>query len=111
MSELSRTFSALSDDTRLALVERLIQRGEMPAGELATTVSISGPAVSRHLKVLRQAGVIRQRIQGTHRYYSACPEALKAVSDWTLDHKAFWQASLDRLEAALAIESKENPNG
>lgn len=106
MSHLSRTFAALADDTRLALVERLLADGELPAGALADTAPISAPAISRHLKVLREAGVIRQRVVGTHRFYSVRPEALKAVSDWTLDHKAFWEASLDRLEAALAIDTK-----
>ncbi len=107
MSHLTRTFAALADDTRLALVERLLADGELPAGTLADTAPISPPAISRHLKVLREAGVIQQRVEGSHRFYSVRPEALQAVASWTLDHRAFWEASLDRLEAALA----PNPKG
>ena len=78
--------------------------GELPAGALVDTAKMSAPAVSRHLKVLREAGLIRQRVDGTRRLYSVEPEALRAVADWTMDHRAFWEAGLDRLEAHLAQE-------
>ncbi len=104
MSNLTETFAALSDPTRLNLVERLMREGELPAGDLVSDATISGPAISRHLKVLRKAGIIRQRAQGTHRYYAVRPEALQAISNWTIDHRTFWQAGLDRLEAMLAAE-------
>ncbi|MGR3321421.1 MAG: ArsR/SmtB family transcription factor, partial [Pseudooceanicola sp.] len=71
---------------------------------LAAEAEISAPAISRHLKVLRQAGVITQRVQGTHRYYSVRPEALHAVHGWTMDHRAFWESSLDRLDGLLALD-------
>ena len=106
MNKLSHTFAALSDETRLAVVERLMAEGELPAGTLAQDAAISGPAISRHLKVLREAGVIRQRAEGTRRLYSVRPEALRAISNWTMDHRAFWEAGLDRLDALLA-EDKE----
>lgn len=106
MAQLTDTFAALSDETRLALVERLMAEGELPAGVLVANAEISGPAVSRHLKVLREAGVIRQRAEGTRRLYSVRPEALRAISNWTMDHRAFWEAGLDRLGALLA-EDKE----
>lgn len=104
MTDLTQTFAALSDPTRLALVEHLMQAGEQPATALAARTPISAPAISRHLKVLRQAGLITQRAQGTHRYYSVCPAAMRAISDWTIDHRAFWQASLDRLDTLLALD-------
>lgn len=104
MTDLTETFSALSDPTRLDLVERLMREGELPAGDLVADATISGPAISRHLKVLRKAGIIRQRAQGTHRYYAVRPEALQAISNWTIDHRAFWEAGPDRLEAMLATE-------
>jgi DNA-binding transcriptional ArsR family regulator len=68
---------------------------------------MSAPAVSRHLKVLREAGLIHQRVAGTKRFYSVRPEAMRAIADWTMDHKVFWEASLDRLEAHLALEDPE----
>lgn len=104
MSNLIETFSALADDTRLGLVERLMREGELSAGDLVSDATISGPAISRHLKVLRSAGIIRQRAEGTRRYYAVRPEALQAISSWTIDHRAFWASGLDRLEAMLAQE-------
>jgi len=107
MTTLTRTFAALSDATRLAMVERLMTEGELPAGTLAEGAEMSAPAVSRHLKVLREAGLVRQRIDGTRRLYSVRPETLKAVADWTMDHRAFWEAGLGRLEALLALVEKD----
>ncbi|OWU86121.1 ArsR family transcriptional regulator [Oceanicola sp. 22II-s10i] len=104
MTSLTDTFAALSDPTRLSLVEKLLTRGELPAGTLASEADISAPAISRHLKVLREAGVIQQRVQGTHRYYSVRPEALRTVNGWTMDHRAFWAGSLDRLDDLLALD-------
>ncbi|MGR3678557.1 MAG: ArsR/SmtB family transcription factor, partial [Paracoccaceae bacterium] len=65
MTLLLKSFSALSDETRFAIVEQLIENGELPAGDLVQGSGISAPAISRHLKVLRQAGLIQQRAHGT----------------------------------------------
>lgn len=107
MAHLSETFSALSDPIRLAVVERLMAEGELPAGRLVEQASISAPAMSRHLKVLRQAGLVEQRTQGTSRLYSVRPEALRSIADWTLDHRAFWEASIDRLATHLALKERD----
>jgi len=104
MNTLPNVFSALADETRLGLVERLMREGELPAGDLVSDASISGPAISRHLKVLRAAGIIQQRAVGTRRYYAVRPEALQAISNWTIDHRSFWAAGLDRLEEMLTQE-------
>ncbi|MWB76697.1 metalloregulator ArsR/SmtB family transcription factor [Pseudooceanicola sp. 216_PA32_1] len=104
MTDLTRTFAALADTTRLSLVEYLMRNGEQPASALAGLTDISAPAVSRHLKVLREAGLLHQRVAGTHRYYSVRPEAMRLVSDWTIDHRAFWAGSLDRLDTLLALD-------
>lgn len=108
MTTLTRTFAALSDPTRLRIVERLMAGGERPAGDLVADTSLSAPAISRHLKVLREAGVIARRVEGTHRYYSVRPEAMRAISAWTLDHQAFWAGSLDRLDTLLALDPEEH---
>lgn len=105
---MARTFAALSDPTRLSVVEKLMQRGELPVAELVSDAGMSAPAVSRHLKVLREAGVVRQRADGTKRYYSVAPEAMKSIADWTVEHRRFWAASLDRLDAVLAEEGSFN---
>lgn len=109
--ELTRIFSALADDTRFAIVDRLLTEGELPAGDLVTQFDMSGPAISRHLKVLREAGVLLQRVDGTKRMYSVRPEMLRQISDWTTDHRAFWEARMDRLAEFLEddIDNSETP--
>ena len=107
MSNLSSTFAALGDATRFAIVEKLLQEGELPAGELQSVGQISAPAISRHLKVLRKAGVVEQRIDAQRRLYSVRPEAVQAIGAWSMSYREFWQKSLDRLEAALLQESKK----
>ncbi|MFT5870077.1 MAG: DNA-binding transcriptional ArsR family regulator [Paracoccaceae bacterium] len=105
MSNLSTTFAALGDATRFAIVERLLIEGELPAGKLQSVGQISGPAISRHLKVLRVAGIVEQRIDKQRRMYSVRPEAVQAIGAWTISHREFWQGSLDRLEQALMQET------
>ena len=102
--QLVDTFSALGDTTRFAIVTRLLEEGELSAGELQEGVAISPPAISRHLKVLRKAGVIAQRVDKQRRIYSVRPQAVEAISAWTMSHRDFWQASLDRLASALEQE-------
>lgn len=104
MHALPDTFAALGDPTRFAIVERLLKDGELPAGRLLNVGAISAPAISRHLKVLRQAGVLDQRVDGQRRMYSVRPEAVQAIGAWTMSYRDFWQGSLDRLEAALGAE-------
>lgn len=98
---MHKTFAALGDATRFALVQRLLEEGELGAGALQEGVDISAPAVSRHLRILRTAGVVQQRIDAQRRLYSVSPKALRAIYGWTMDHAAFWAGSLDRLEHAL----------
>ncbi len=106
MNQLPDTFAALGDATRFAIVERLLNEGELSAGELIQGTAISPPAVSRHLKILRNAGVLHQRVDKQRRIYSVRPEAVQTISAWTMSHREFWQASLDRLELALTQESQ-----
>jgi DNA-binding transcriptional ArsR family regulator len=109
MARLPQIFAALSDATRFAIVERLLDKGEQSAGDLADVADITAPAISRHLKVLREAGVVHQRIDGQRRMYSAAPAPLQAISGWAIAHRDFWEASLNRLEAAIASNRKEKP--
>ncbi|MGB7182931.1 MAG: metalloregulator ArsR/SmtB family transcription factor [Burkholderiaceae bacterium] len=110
MTNLPRTFAALGDATRFAIVERLLQRGETSAGELQDIGPLSPPAISRHLKVLREAGIVEQRIDRQRRMYSVRPVAVASIVEWTGSHREFWEPSLDRLEAALIKHSqKEDP--
>ena len=101
MTGLPETFAALSDETRFAIVERLMRDGARTAGDLADVAPISAPAISRHLKVLRKAGLVDRKVHGAKRIYFVRPEAIRAISDWTMDHRSFWEGGLDRLEQAL----------
>lgn len=107
MTNLITTFSALADETRLGIVEHLMTWGELPAGELVSAARISGPAVSRHLKILRKAGLVDQRTVGNRRLYSVRPQSLGAVAAWTMDRRAFWEAGLNRLETMLEGEADD----
>lgn len=98
---LPDTFAALGDATRFAIVERLLTEGELSAGALGEGASVSAPAISRHLKVLRTAGIVVQRVDAQRRLYAVRPEAVQAISAWTQSHKDFWEGSLRRLEMAL----------
>ncbi len=105
MSTLPDLFSALSDPTRFAIVERLMREGELPVRRIREDFPISAPAVSRHLDVLMRAGIVDRRISAQSRIYQVRPEAIEAISAWTISHKAFWEASLRRLEQALTKET------
>ncbi|MEM7635610.1 MAG: metalloregulator ArsR/SmtB family transcription factor [Pseudomonadota bacterium] len=102
------TFAALGDATRFAIVEKLLRHGELPAGSLQDAGAVSPPAISRHLKVLREAGIIEQRIDKQRRIYSVRPQAMRSIGEWTLTYRDFWQTSLDRLEAAL-LQKGDDP--
>jgi len=108
MTRLTDTFSALGDETRFAIVERLMRDGEQSAGALQDVADISAPAISRHLKVLRNAGVIRQRVDRQSRMYSVAPESVQAINDWVAYYRKFWQASLERLQEALENEEEND---
>lgn len=108
MAQLSETFSALGDETRFAIVERLMAQGEQSAGDLQAVAMISAPAISRHLKVLRVSGLIHQRVDAQRRMYSVKPEAIRAVNAWVEYHRRFWETSLDRLEKALNMEGPKD---
>jgi DNA-binding transcriptional ArsR family regulator len=104
MPDLPNLFAALADPTRFAIVERLLAGGEMPVAQLRDGLPVSPPAVSRHLNVLADAGILQRRAAGQQRLYSVRPQAMREISDWTISHREFWQASLDRLEAAMLLE-------
>lgn len=108
MTDLPDLFAALADRTRFAIVERLMEEGELPVARLREGLPLSAPAVSRHLGVLADCRLVRRRARGQQRLYSVRPEAMADIARWTAQHRAFWAASLDRLEAALT-SSEETP--
>lgn len=100
MDQLSATYAALADPTRRAILARLAQ-GEATVGDLAGPFAISAPAISKHLRVLTRAGLIRQ---GRDRQFRPCriePAPLKQAADWALQYRALWEGHLDRLDDYL----------
>lgn len=104
MTALPDIFAAIGEPTRFAIVERLLREGEMSAGRLQGFTDLSPPAVSRHLRVLRDAGVVERRVDGQRRIYSVRAGAVERVCAWAMSHREFWETSLLRLERALMEE-------
>lgn len=100
MSQLDLTFAALVDPTRRAILARLVT-GDATVSELMEPFGISQPAISRHLRVLEEAGLISTRIDGSARPRSIEPRALSAVDDWLAPYRAIWQGNFARLDAVL----------
>ncbi len=94
-------FRTLADPSRRAIFERLCREGEKTVGALTARAGISQPAVSKHLAVLKQAGLVRDRHEGRQTHYRAQPRALAPLIDWTSQMAAFWQNRFDRLEDLL----------
>lgn len=103
---LDAAYAALSDPTRRAIVARLA-RGEATVAELARPFTMSQPAISRHLKVLEEAGLIETRIDGTSRPRRLRPEGLRLAFDWLSEFRDSWEARYDRLDALLEDLSRE----
>ena len=94
-------FSALADPTRRAIFERLCRDGEQTVRALTGRAGVSQPAVSKHLSVLKLAGLVRDRREGRQTHYSAQPQSLAPLIDWMSLYGAFWRERFDRLEALL----------
>lgn len=96
----TQIFSALADPTRRRIVE-LLSRGECAAGDIVEAFDVSGPAISQHLKVLREAALVQVRIDGQRRIYQLNPQGLNEMDQWLNDVRRFWVPRLDVLEQAL----------
>lgn len=94
-------FATLADPTRRGLFERLCRDGEQTVHALTARAGVSQPAVSKHLGVLKQVGLVSDRRQGRETHYSARPEALAPLDDWTGRMTDFWRSRFDRLENLL----------
>src|SRR3954466_15229356 len=94
-------FRTLADPTRRAIFERLCREGEQTVGGLTARAGVSQPAVSKHLGVLKQAGLVRDRHEGRQTHYTAQLSALAPLIDWTSQMTGFWVARFDDLEDLL----------
>ena len=93
-------FVAIADPTRRAILDRL-RRGSAPVAELAAGFAISRPAVSRHLRVLRDARLVRERREGRQRIYQITPGPLRDVAQWVESYRSFWAVNLMSLKRHL----------
>jgi DNA-binding transcriptional ArsR family regulator len=94
------SLAALADPTRVRIVE-MLAAGALSSGEIASRFEVSAPAVSQHLKALRDAKLVTVRPVAQKRIYELNPEGIEEVSDWVARIRAFWNPRLDALEAAL----------
>ena len=109
VDQLSVTFAALADPTRRAILHRLTD-GDATVAELTTPFAMSQPAVSKHLKVLENAGLISRSRVATARFSHLEAQPLREATEYMQQYKRFWGESFDKLDAALAdyLEKEEN---
>lgn len=94
-------FKTLADPTRRAIFERLCTKGEQTVAALTAVAGVSQPVVSKHLGQLKKAGLVSGRHAGRETHYSAQPEALAPLLDWTSEMAGFWESRFDDLESLL----------
>ena len=97
------TFQALADPTRRAVLD-LLRRGSQPAGQIASAFPVSRPAISKHLRLLRRAHLVREHREGRNRIYDLNPEPLRAVDSLIEQYRVFWASSLNNLKSFVEAE-------
>jgi DNA-binding transcriptional ArsR family regulator len=107
------TFQVLADPTRRAVLD-LLRRGSQRAGAIASAFPVSRPAISKHLRLLRRAHLVREHREGRHRVYQLNPEPLRAVDSWLEQYRSFWSFSLTNLKNFVESEyaketAQQNP--
>jgi DNA-binding transcriptional ArsR family regulator len=98
-------FLALADPTRRAILTRLRER-ELSVNAIAGPYAMSRPAVSKHLRVLRRAGLVREERSGRQRFYRLAPEPLRAVDRWLEEYRRLWSTNLARLKTLVETEAR-----
>jgi len=97
---MSAAFMVLAEPHRRRILDLLLE-DERPVGDLVADLALSQPAVSKHLRVLREAGLVEVRADAQRRLYRVCPEPLRAIDDWLAPYRRLWASRLDALEAHL----------
>jgi DNA-binding transcriptional ArsR family regulator len=100
------TYDALAEPTRRRILDLLLERPRM-VGELAELLGLSQPGTSKHLRVLREAGLVRARTDAQRRWYELCPGPLREVDGWLEPYRALWAGRLDALERHLDNNAEE----
>lgn len=104
--DLDAVFSALADPTRRRMVERLSRRA-LTVGELASEFPISQPAISKHVRILEDAGILQREIVGRKHRCSLSPHAMQSANAWIDRQRKYWNATLDRLEQLLSTSQRQ----
>jgi len=104
---LDAAFDVIAEPNRRRILDLLVER-ERPVGDLVLVMGVSQPAVSKHLRVLRDAGLVEVRADAQRRLYRVRPEPLRAIDDWLAPFRAQWSARLDDLERHL--DTMEDPS-
>jgi DNA-binding transcriptional ArsR family regulator len=107
---MSTVFGVLAEPQRRRILD-LVRDGERSVGELVGALSISQPAVSKHLRVLREAGLVEARVDEQRRLYRLRPEPLRELDAWLAPYRQAWDASLDRLETRLGEMARDEERG
>ena len=107
---MTATFEVLAEESRRRILDLLVQ-GERPVGELVTLLALSQPAVSKHLRVLREAGLVEARTDAQRRIYRVRPEPLREVDDWLTPYRRQWAGHLDALERHLEVMATDGGGG
>lgn len=104
---MSTIFEVLAEPNRQRILD-LLREGERPVGEIVDALGMSQPAVSKHLRVLKEAGLVDVRAEAQRRLYSVRPEPLMELDAWLASYRRLWEEKLDRLEQLLrAVQSEE----
>ena len=103
----SDVFLAVADPTRRSILDRL-RRGDAHVNELASGFRVSRPAISRHLRVLRRARLVRERREGRQRIYQLEPDRIEQIARWAEEYRKFWHESLTNLKRHLEKEVEED---
>ena len=105
--QLDRVFGALADPTRRAILAKLASAPETPVGELAQPFRMSLPAVSKHLRVLEDAGLLARRREGRVHHCRLVPGPMRTAADWIAHYEQFWEGRLDALQKYLEQSEEE----
>ena len=105
---LNDTFSALADPTRRRILSMLM-RGERVVSEISTAFKVSAPAISKHLRVLERANLLKRAKRGREHLLSLNAKPMQEASNWMAEYRVFWEHTLDALEAFLEESSDKEP--
>ncbi|XDD48070.1 ArsR/SmtB family transcription factor [Leptospira sp. WS39.C2] len=104
-------FAVLADETRRDIIRLVAKKGELSSTEISQNFQMTPPAVSQHLKLLKEAKILHVKKDAQKRIYSLNQEGMKEMEDWILEIKSLWTKRLDRLDRYVMKLKKENKNG